>query len=114
MIRPLDSASGMNIPGGTMRAVGLAPADQDLGAAQLARADIDDRLVVRHEFAGLSARSISAIGLSRFGRGSSTVNPINTMPTVTLARSPSRSRSPDGGPIALCRYRHLDDRSEFV
>ena len=36
-----------------MRAVGLAPADQHLGAAQPARPDVDDRLEVRHELACL-------------------------------------------------------------
>ena len=35
------------------RAVGLAPAHQHFGAAQLAGADVDDRLIVRHELAGI-------------------------------------------------------------
>src|SRR4051794_19915298 len=34
-------------------AVGLAPADQHLRSAQLARADVDDRLIVWHELANL-------------------------------------------------------------
>ena len=35
------------------RAVGLAPAHQHFGAAQLAGADVDDRLIVRNELAGI-------------------------------------------------------------
>ena len=43
----------MNAPGSTSVPSGFSPAHQDFGAAQLAGADIDDRLVVGHEFAGL-------------------------------------------------------------
>ena len=75
-------------------AVRLAPADQHLRAAQPARADVDDRLEVRHEFAGLERRSISAIGLSRWRLGSSTESARMMIARSPLAIVPNARRSP--------------------
>ena len=64
-ISPLDSASGMKEPGSTSVPSGFLPAHQHFGAAQLAGADIDDRLVIGHEFAGLQRALDLGTGLPR-------------------------------------------------
>ena len=89
-------------------AVGLAPADQHLGAAQPARADVDDRLVVGNELAGLEraldlgdrivARRASASAARAPGSGSRAVR---TRPSPSARRSPwlstTLSRGSDDG-----------------
>ena len=47
------------------RAVRLAPAHQHFGAAQLAGADIDDRLIIGHEFAGIERLLDLGQGIAR-------------------------------------------------
>ena len=51
-MKPISSASGMNMPGEIMPFSGWLPADQRLDAADLVALEIDDRLVVQLELAG--------------------------------------------------------------
>ena len=51
-MKPISSASGMNVAGRDQALLGMAPADQRLEAADLVAREIDDRLVVQLELAG--------------------------------------------------------------
>ena len=66
-MRPVSSASGMKCAGRHHAVLGMAPAHQRLDAAELARADVDDRLVVQFELAAREAEPQIGLDLVALG-----------------------------------------------